>query len=331
VAATAVALVVPATASAHSLVRVGGGQINYISSDATSLNTLDVRLGGERIDIRDGTVDGGIDPGPCEPGAISDDANAYVIQVLCPRGSASGLRADLGEREDTATVNLPFGVTLSGGPGADRLQSAGAGGDTLDGGEGNDRLTAGPGADTLDGGLGTDTLDAGSGDDLVRTRDGLADRITCGDGSDRVEADTADVVAGDCEAVEAIAVVPPDDGGSADDSVAPVVRAGAATVQRLGRRARVRLAATSSERGSIAASGMLQLPGIDLPLQSNRRRISTAGAGAELTIRVTGRNLRLARRALKRGRRVFVRMSVVATDAAGNSAQVKAPRIRLLR
>ena len=54
-----------------------------------------------------------------------------------------------------------------------------------------------------------------------------------------------------------------------------------------------------------------------------------AGGGAELAIKLTARELREARRALRRNRRVTARLSVVATDAAGNSAAKRAPRIRL--
>ena len=54
-----------------------------------------------------------------------------------------------------------------------------------------------------------DTLDGGSGDDVFRTRDGEADRITCGPGSDRALLDAVDVIAdaspenlnGSCEVV----------------------------------------------------------------------------------------------------------------------------------
>ena len=84
--------------------------------------------------------------------------------------------------------------TLSGGPGADRIM-ANQGVDTVDGGDGNDDLWAlsrkdvsGPGDVT------GDTLDGGAGNDRFHTYDGEADRITCGDGRDRVIADTADVI-----------------------------------------------------------------------------------------------------------------------------------------
>lgn len=328
--ALGVAALAPAGAAAHSLVRIGAGQVNYLSEDATSLNSLTMRLSGNDIEVHDPTVDGGMDPGPCRPGEVTPDANAWIVQTFCRRSGITGVRVDLGEREDTATISVPLPVTLLGGPGADRLQT-GQAADRLDGGDGNDRLDAGAGDDQLDAGLGTDTLDAGPGDDDLRSADGLADRLACGDGSDRVQADTADVIAADCESVTRTAVAPPDDAGTGEDTTAPVVRAGGSTLQRVKRAARVRIAATSSERGYVAASGFLDVAGLSLPLQSDRRRVAVAGGGVELTVRLRGRALRECRRALRRGRRVMVRMRVVATDAAGNSAAVAAPRIRLLR
>ncbi len=108
-----------------------------------------------------------------------------------------------------------------------------------------------------------------------------------------------------------------------------MVDASAVTVQRLGSRGVVRVAATSSERGTIGMSGFVDVAGLSLPLASTSKRINVAGGGADLAIKLTARELREARRALRRKRRVTVRLSVVATDAAGNSAAKRAPRIRL--
>jgi Ca2+-binding RTX toxin-like protein len=272
-----------------------------------------------------------MDPGPCRPGDTTNDANFWIIQVFCARAGIASLRADLGEREDAATITGPLSVTLTGGPGADRLQT-GEGRDTVDGGDGNDRLDSGAGPDELDGGLGVDTMQGGAGDDRLVSVDGLADRVLCGDGTDRVEADTVDDVAGDCETVVRTPVPPPPGAGdAASDSTAPRVAAGAPTLQRVGRRAVVRLFATSSERGFIAASGFIDAAGLQLPLRTGRARVLAAGGGVELTVRLKGRALRECRRSLRRGRLVFVRMRVVATDVAGNSAAVTAPRIRLRR
>ena len=319
----------PAQAGAHSIVRVNGGEVTSLSADATSLNTLTARMSGARVELRDPTVDGGIDPGSCEPGEV--DKDGFVIQVFCPAGNVSLVRLDVGDREDQVTAELPMPVALLGGEGADVLRT-GPAADTVAGDAGDDELVSGPGNDTLVGGLGVDRADAGAGNDTIRVRDGLADSIVCGEGSDRVEADTVDDVATDCENVERVATPPPpDEGGSARDRTPPRVETGGSTIQRLGRSASITLAATSSERGTIAASGALVVGGAALPLSSRRVRVAVAGAGAELRIRLSRSQQRLVQRALRRGRRVTVRLEVVATDAAGNSAAVRAPRIRLRR
>ena len=328
-AAAAGALIAPTGADAHSLVRVNGPELAYISADATSLNTLTARVSGGDFELRDDTVDGGSDPGPCRPGAITPDANAYIIQVFCERKGITRARVDLGEREDTAKVALPVPVTLLGGPGADLL-TAGPAADRVDGGEGNDRLRGAGGGDELIGGPGVDEFDAGAGDDRSLSADGLAEEISCGAGQDRAEADTLDRVAGDCESITRTEVAPPPESeATGDDRVAPVVEAGGSTLQRIGPKGTVRLVATTSERGVVSASGQLVADGLALPVRSDRRRIDVAGGGAVLTVKVRGRALREARRVLRRGKRAFVRLGVVATDAAGNSAQTRAPRIAL--
>ena len=325
--ASVLAGALPAVAAAHSIVRVTGGELSYISADATSLNSLSVGLRGGDIQLRDPTVVGGSDPGPCRPGEVTNDANAWIVEVFCASAAVNRVRLDLGEREDSATVSLSLPVTLLGGPGADRLRS-GDGADIVGGGDGNDTLAGGAGSDVLDGGLGTDSVDGGSGDDRISARDGLEDRITCGEGADRVEADTLDTTAGDCEVVLRLPVPPPQDSGG-DDGARPRVQAGGSTLQRIGRHGRVRVLATSSERGFAAASGFLDAGGLSLPLQSDRRRITVAGGGVTLTVKLSRSQLRECRRVLARGRRVSVRLGVVATDLAGNSAEVRAPRIRL--
>ena len=177
------------------------------------------------------------------------------------------------------------------------------------GDDGNDDLGAGSGNDVVEGGLGFDVLAGGDGDDLLRDADGLADRIECGSGADTVEADTTDVVAADCESVSRVAVAAPPDVAT-NDTKPPVVRVGGPTLQRL-RRGRVHLLATSSERGLLAASGSLDVAGISLPVQADRKRVTVAGGGVRLTIRLTRRHMRMCRRALARGRRASVRMFAV--------------------
>jgi Ca2+-binding RTX toxin-like protein len=84
--------------------------------------------------------------------------------------------------------------TLTGTEGPDQIHGKG-GNDTIDALGGNDRVK---------GDQGADDLDAGAGDDFVKgLGDGrTADQIACGDGTDTVKADRADVVAADCENVK---------------------------------------------------------------------------------------------------------------------------------
>ena len=120
----------PGSAAAHSLVRSGGGLVSYVSADATSLNTLVVRRSGDRVEFRDESVDGGMDPGSCTPGDV--DSAGFIVQTFCPLAGVRRLRIDLADREDRATVALDLPVTLLGGSGADSV-AGGAGADEISG------------------------------------------------------------------------------------------------------------------------------------------------------------------------------------------------------
>jgi hypothetical protein len=321
----------PVCASAHSLVRPAGQVISYLSEDATSLNDLRVRVISGNVEFLDRTVDGGMDPGSCRPGEITNDANSWIIQTFCPVAGVNALRIDLREREDKATIDVPFRATVLGGTGADTLTTA-SGPDILDGGDGNDTLSSAAGDDQLVGGLGSDHLLAGDGQDQLDLRDGQVDTAVCGAGNDRVQADQLDDVAADCESVTRTTVVPPPDAGDGGpDSIAPKIDVGAPTLQRLNGGRTVKVMATSSERGTIAASGFVDVAGLSLPLRTVRQRVGAAGGGVELRVRFTTSQLKEIRRVHRRGGRVVVRLGVVATDAAGNSAKRDAPRIVLRR
>jgi len=317
----------PAGAAAHSVVRVVRGEIDYLSADATSLNTLTVRVRGTEVELRDPTVDGGIDFGSCRPGET--DGDGFVIQVFCPLAGVRALRVDLGEREDTLDADVPLVVQALGGPGADRLLGGGAD-DAFTGGDGDDVLDGRGGRDTLIGGLGADRLTGGDGDDDLRSRDGVRDVLDCGAGADRADADTADDLppAAACEEALRTETAPPPGAGAAGDAVPPSVRAVATRAQRL-RTGAVRVRATTSEAGRLAASGWLETAGVRTPLRARRRTVAAGGGRAVLVLRLSATQRAAARRALRRGRRVVARVEVVATDLAGNSAAARAVRVRL--
>ncbi len=328
--AAAAAGIAPAGAGAHSLVRPAGALVSYISADATSLNTLVVRTNGTRIEFLDPTVDGGMDPGSCTPGDVTPDANAWIIQTFCPSAGLRSIRLDLGDREDKATVSVDIATTLLGGAGADQL-TGGPAADQLSGDDGDDVLAGGAGADVAIGGLGGDEVSGDAGDDDIRVRDGIQDVVRCGEGADKVDADTLDEIAGDCETVVRTPMLAPPGAGVANDRVAPQMQVGGARRQHIGRSRRVRLFASSTERGSVAVSGALQIDDLALPVNVVRRRVSVAGGGAELVVTLSRARWRQALRALRRHRPVSMRLTAVATDRAGNSRQARPVSIRLVR
>jgi Ca2+-binding RTX toxin-like protein len=65
--------------------------------------------------------------------------------------------------------------------------NAGAGADTVVGGQWNDKVLGGDGADNLTGGAGIDSLDGGTGDDVLSGGDGN-DKVSGGDGADVIMA-----------------------------------------------------------------------------------------------------------------------------------------------
>lgn len=94
---------------------------------------------------------------------------------------------------------------LAGGLGQDTV-AGDDGNDLLAGGDGGDGLREGSsGNDDIDGlepsgaTSGIDSVTAGAGNDDIKADDGVSDTIDCGSGQDRVDADAADTVLGNCE------------------------------------------------------------------------------------------------------------------------------------
>ena len=181
--AAAVALLAPATASAHSLVRVGGDVVRYLvrrrhlaqHADRPHRRRADRPQrphGRRRHRSRH-----------CDPGAISDDADAWIVQALCPRAGVTSLQPRPRRARGQRHGRRAAARSCCSGVRARTSLRTGASADQMRGDDGNDDLATGAGNDVVDGGLGYDRLDGGDGDDLLRDADGLADRITCGPGT----------------------------------------------------------------------------------------------------------------------------------------------------
>ena len=336
----------PAAASAHSTVSIRGSDIIYASEDAVSNNKLIVDETPTAIRFRDREADAGIQAGDprCTPG---DQDGAIAYEMTCSKTGLQRLTVDLGPNEDSMVATMTsILVGATGAAGADNLKVVGpvsdllagdAGNDVLDGGDaaddlrgddGNDTITGAGGNDTVQGGGGADTIDAGEGDDTVNVPDGTADKVACGNGIDTVRADTVDEVAPDCENVERAFIAPPAGQPAGEDRTKPVLKAGGSTLQRITMKRRViRIAASLSEQGEVSASGFLDAGEINTPVKTRRYGVDVAGGGVTLLIKLSKRQVRLAMRDLRRGRRVLLRVNVVGSDLAGNS--VVHPRLKI--
>jgi hypothetical protein len=163
---------------------------------------------------------------------ISGDANNTGDLTSFDRLFGAGGNDTLTGGDSRDRIYGGSGNDTSHGENGNDLMAGGTGDDVQDGGAGNDTIYANLGQDTTSGGDGNDrlwalargdvqpglngetdtagdALDGGNGDDVFRTRDGEADKITCGPGNDRALLDTVDVITdataatpnGSCETV----------------------------------------------------------------------------------------------------------------------------------
>jgi Ca2+-binding RTX toxin-like protein len=206
--------------------------------------------------------------------------------------------------------------------------------DTLSGISG---LTGSPFADSLigdnaanriDGGGGKDIINAADGPDTLLLRDGVADHAECGGGVDSVESDLQGIDAlTNCENVD-FGSAPSDPGGSATggSSTGPGViadttltfRFTAKKRQRLGKRGIVKVSLLCPDE---ACSGQVSAK-LAARSAAHRAIAASAGTAKVVKLRLNARTLRRARAALRAGRKVTVRVTAVARDAAGNRRTV---------
>ncbi len=180
----------------------GGAGVDTIESDYST------RLIGDEEPLLRFTLGGGADDG--RPGE-GDDVQRVERLVMSKGGTYVGSEGPdyvkLHQVGDAGVLDGRGGDDeLRGGDGQDRIDG-GAGSDRLDGGFNDDIITGGPGRDVISADLAGG--DCGPwwckypyGNDTVQARDGEADSVSCGAGTDKVVADAIDTVAPDCEQIE---------------------------------------------------------------------------------------------------------------------------------
>ena len=345
-ASLATLLAAPAVASADNLLTISGGEARIRSDEAGLRNAFVIELRGAEIRFYEpNDAKGTAAPPQCRPG---ETKNGVAVEVFCPRGEITkSITVLADDAEDTVQYNvagIPAG--LDGDFGADQMTSVAASDDILDGGQGNDVLAAGPGNDDLDGGAanddlkgedgndkliggdGADSFDGGNGDDTFDSADGVGEKVQCGPGNDTATVDQLDEPV-DCETVDRRTVAPVENQTAGDDKVRPTVRAAALTSQKL--RKRIKVVATSSEKGFVQVSGFIALGPLTLKLKSVRADVSVGGGGAEVALKLSKRMLKLGKRRLRKKRKPYIRLTISSVDAAGNTSAPTRLTIRLRR
>ena len=196
----------------------GGAGDDSLSAESLQ-DAADVYIGGDGFDTIGGNVSTGLDFS--EPDAdigvsldgVANDGEPGEGDNVMPdveRVKALGRHVTLvGSNAANELIATGDSSTIRGLGGDDRLIGA-DGADSLEGGEGADYLEGGFGPDVLDGGGGVDQFVGdkterdviASGNDTIRARDGLAEQINCGIGSDKATVDASDVVDPSCEEVD---------------------------------------------------------------------------------------------------------------------------------
>lgn len=155
-------------------------------------------LGVPAAALGDTGVQPGHPPAVCAGAAFADLIGTSAGDRLRGTGRAERL---YGLDGDDTLVGAPARAScLFGGRGDDRLDLSGGGGVAW-GEDGADSLLGSSLGDRFVGGAGVDQIEAGAGDDRIRTVDGRAEMVDCGDGRDTAVADRIDVLVG-CETAD---------------------------------------------------------------------------------------------------------------------------------
>jgi hypothetical protein len=268
------------------------------------------------------TFAGGADDG--RPGE-GDDLRGVEKVYLAVGGRFVG--SDAAEEFRLGQVGTPS--TMLGAGGDDVLRSGdgpdhldgGAGNDSVDGGFGDDELIGGPGRDTISGDLaggdcGPLWCKSPYGNDTIDARDGEVDSVTCGAGTDSVQADPQDVVAPDCETVVRAAAAGPEVGPGPKTGPGPVKRKATLALQ-----GRPRLAAALRSGFVVRVTGAPAARTLTL----TARRAGKVVARGSVKVPARGGAVRVRLRFTAAGRRALrraARASLSVTGATGRTTVV---------
>jgi RTX calcium-binding nonapeptide repeat (4 copies) len=310
IAVLALVSAMASSASAHGIIRKNGDVLRYTAPDPGFGADLTISSPAPgTLVFSDPASPGGIDWGPCVP--ITE------ARSRCSTRDVSQIEIELYDGDDRVLVRASTPALVSAGEGHDRI-TGGFGADELQGGSGNDTLVGGEGPDLLNGSL---------GDDALATRDGSADAVTCGDGSDSLEHDPRD----ELPLTEVLACESRASAEPAPDTEAPRIELRAPARQRLARDGAVRGRVEASEPAALSLQGMVSVGRRTYEMRPVSGNSDAPGQAVTLRAQLGRAAARAVRRALRRGARVRARLTAGARDPAGNQSAAGPARTRLAR
>ena len=189
--------------------------------DPTGADVLEGEDGNDTIDGRGGgdTLDGSTGDDTLKGRLVGCGGLICSLQPSATLNGGFGRdTADYSANTDPIDIDLTEGTATVGSYHADlsgiENATGGSGNDTLTGDGIWNVLKGGGGMDTLNGGAGIDDLYGDDGDDAINSRDGAAEQVSCGGGTDSVVDDNDDTLA-DCEVFIPKNVSPPQISGLA--------------------------------------------------------------------------------------------------------------------
>lgn len=268
-----------------------------------------------------------------DPGEGDNVTGVEKLTVIAQRATVIG-----DDAPNDFTVVAGNSSTIEGRGGNDRLVAQ-DGNDTIFGGDGDDYLEGGFGNDVLDGGPGVDQFVGdrterdviATGNDRILARDGNAEQVTCGIGSDSAVVDDNDVVDATCESVDRLPLPGPGPGPGPGPAIPPGPPAvlGKLSIKAIaakGLRIRVRCPAactvTAELRVDKKTARKLKL-GKSRVLAKGKRTLSAAG-DAKVTLKV----VKKARKRFKKLRKVKVTLRTRTSMATGTTPASKTLRLK---
>ncbi|HTE63105.1 MAG TPA: calcium-binding protein [Solirubrobacteraceae bacterium] len=308
------------------VVRGGDGNDTLLGDAHNTPAAPDVLDGGPGYDQIEG--DWSVDVGQHQPhvtvsedgqandGRPGEDDNVGAIERIYLNHPATFVGDD--EADEYTVFNTDETPSrLIGNGGNDKLSAfdyddtvdGGAGSDTLTGGYGNDTITGGPGRDTIYADVSSTTCSyiqcrLPQGNDTVQARDGEADQIDCGVGTDTAYVDAVDTVGTSCETVVKDGPVGPKDGG---DGSALSAKA---------RRTSLRKALAKGFMLDVAAPAAGR---VKVVAKASKRIVATGKATARGAgkVAVKVRFTKQGRTALRRARKAKLSIKITLTPAQG--------------